>query len=194
MKWSAMFRRLIIPGDFWFVPPGLPFDHARNAAVQHFLSTPYEWLFSLDSDVCAPPDTILRLLSHGLPIVSGMYCRRSPPHSVPVMMKNGQWHTQFVPGQVVEVDVVGNGCLLVHRSVFEKVPPLAPGKPWYHWRVDLRGTGTVPDESCMSEDYSWNWHVRKYGHKIMVDTSVQCEHVGLAQAKLGVFEPMAPAA
>src|SRR5579885_3535544 len=93
MKWSAAFKRLIIPGDFFFVPSGMPFDHARNTAVHRFLNSPYEYLFSLDSDVCAPPDTILRLLSYDLPIVSGMYCRRSPPHAVPVMIKNGQWVT-----------------------------------------------------------------------------------------------------
>lgn len=194
MKWAASFKRLIIPGDFFFVPSGMPFDMARNTAVQRFLQSPYEYLFSLDSDVCCPPDTILRLLSYNLPIVSGMYCRRSPPHAVPVAIKNGSWLRDFTPGQLVEVDLVGNGCLLVHRSVFEKVPPLRPGKPWYDWRADLKGTGVVPEDSCLSEDFTHNWWIRQHGYKIYLDTGIQCPHVGLAEAGLGTFGPMNPAA
>ena len=193
MRWAAAFRRLIIPGDFFFVPSGMPFDHARNTAVQQFLNSPYEYLFSLDSDVCPPPDTILRLLAHNRPFISGMYCRRSPPKSVPVMIKNGSWVTNFVKGSLVEVDLVGAGCLLIHRSVFERVPPLRPGKPWYDWRVDLRGSGVVPEDSCLSEDFVHNWWLRKHGIQMWVDTGVTCKHVGLAESDLGTFEPLAPA-
>jgi hypothetical protein len=186
IHWAAGFKNLIIPGSFHFVS-GMPFDHARNACVQTLLGSPYEYLFFLDSDVIAPPDAILRLLSHNQPIMSGMYCRRSPPHSVPVMMKNHQWVTKFPMGSVVEVELVGAGCLLVHRSVFERVPAQRPGKPWFDWRVDLKGH--MPDPLCLSEDYTWNYHVRQHGYKILVDTSVRCRHVGMAEFDYGSVLP-----
>lgn len=140
-----------------------------------------------NSDVIPPPDCILRLLSHNLPIVSAMYCRRSPPHSVPVMMRNHQWITKFPMGSLVEVELVGAGALLVHRSVYEKVPPQRNGKNWFDWRVDMKGF--IPDNLCLSEDYTWNAHVRNHGYKIYCDTSIRCKHIGLAQADYGTFLP-----
>lgn len=169
---------------------GKPFDHARNTACQLALENGFEWLFFLDSDVLAPPDAILRLRNHRLPIVSGMYCRRSPPHAVPVMIKNGNWFTSFTPGEVVEVDLVGAGCLLIHRTVLEKFHPIDPArnKRWFDWRVDM--AGLVPPGEALSEDFSFNHFARKQGWKILVDTGVRCKHVGLAEADLGTFLPL----
>jgi hypothetical protein len=186
MHWAAGFKNLVIPGSFIF-RTGMPYDHCRNSCVQEFLMGPWEFLFFLDSDVIPPPDCILRLLSHNLPIISAMYCRRSPPHSVPVMMKNHQWITRFPMGSLVEAELVGAGALLVHRSVFEKVPPQRPGKPWFDWRVDMKGH--MADPLCLSEDYTWNHHIRQHGYKIYVDTSIRCKHVGLAEADYGTFLP-----
>ena len=188
-------RRLIVPGDI--LPPiaGMPFDHARNHAVQQFLASPFQFLFSIDSDMVVPPDTILRLLNRNLPIVSAMYCRRSPPHSVPVMIKNGEWVTKFIPGSLVEVDWVGAGALLIHRSVFEKMPPQRPGKPWFDWRVDLRGTGIVPDDTCLSEDFTFCKAAKlSLGVSTYVDTSIQCKHAGWAEYTFGNVQPLNHAA
>lgn len=190
-------RRLIIPGEI--LPPiaGMPFDHARNSAVQQFLASPFQYLFSIDSDLVVPHDTIIRLLNRRLPIVSGLYCRRSPPHSVPVMIKNGQWVTNYVPGSLVEVDWVGAGCLLVHRSVFEamlKNPP-RPGKIAFDWRVDLRGTGSVPEDTCLSEDFVFNQHAKRtLGVSTYVDTSVVCKHCGYAEFTHNNVQPLNHAA
>jgi hypothetical protein len=78
MAWAYGFKNLIIPGQFIGLS-GMPYDHSRNAAVMQFLSGPWEWLFSLDSDVIPPRDAILRLLAHNQPFISGLYNRRSPP-------------------------------------------------------------------------------------------------------------------
>lgn len=189
MAWAAGFRNLVLPGSFFFLS-GMPYDHARNAAVQQFLHSPYEWLFSLDSDVIPPPDTILRLLSHNQPVISGLYYRRSPPHGLPVMIRNGAWLTNYPPNTVQEVDLVGAGCLLVHRRVFEQVPAQRPGKPWYDWRVDLKGTGLGHDGECMSEDFTWCAHIKKHGYRVLVDTSIKCRHAGYGQAVQGGIVPL----
>lgn len=188
VAWALGFRNLIIPGAVR-VLAGMPYDMARNVACKEALDFGFQYCFFLDSDVIPPRDAILRLMARKLPFVSGMYCRRSPPAAVPVMLRNGQWLTNFVPGSMVEVDLVGAGCLLLHRSLLESLPPQRPqaGKAWFDWRVDCRGV--LPDAECLSEDFTLCTHARKHGHKVYVDTSIRCRHVGLAEADFGTFVP-----
>jgi hypothetical protein len=190
VAWALGLRNLHIPGRI--VPvAGMPYDHARNAAVQQFLQSDCSHLFFLDSDVIPPSDAILRLLARNVPVVSGMYCRRSPPHGIPVAIKNGTWLTNFRKGEVVEVDYVGAGCLLVRRDVFEALPPsdAARNKHWFDWRVDM--AGLVPQGEAVSEDFRFCQLVReKLNTKILLDTSIECRHCGFAQATLGNLLPL----
>lgn len=192
--WALNLRRLKIPGPDPVGISGRPFDHARNEGVMVMMNMGAEWLFFLDSDVMPPADAVHRLLSWGRPVISGMYCRRSPPHSVPVMMRGGQWVTDLPKdprNPLCEVELVGAGCLLIHRSIFERLTafPSRPGKPWFDWRVDL--AGHVPVGEALSEDYSFCLAVRKYlNTPIVVDTSVRCKHVGAAEADFGTFLPL----
>jgi hypothetical protein len=191
LAWSYGWRNLIIPGNLAPLPTtGMPFDHARNDATQHALNVGADWIFSLDSDVIPPHDALIRLIARGLPIISGTYHRRSPPEGVPVAQKNGQWFVHPPANKIAEVDVVGAGCLLVHRSVFEKLPYQRPkeGKKWFDWRVDKRGL--EPPGASMSEDFTFcNW-ARMHGYKIYLDLSVQCRHAGSAEATYGQLKPL----
>lgn len=191
MAWSMGFRNLIFPGEFLPVA-GMPFDMARNVACMKALEVGATHLFFLDSDVIVPRDGVMRLLARNVPVISGMYCRRSPPASVPVMMKPvGHWITQLPPAHqpVIEVDVVGAGCLLIHRDVLTNLPPQREGHHWFDWRVDLpqlAQQGFPP----LSEDFTFCMAVKeKLGIPILVDTSIACKHVGLAQSTYGKFEP-----
>lgn len=182
LAWSFGFRNLL-PANMPFLPlAGMPFDHARNAACMKALDMGAEYLFFLDSDVVPPRDAVVRLLKHRKPIVSGMYRRRSPPVSVPVMIKNGIWVTDFPPNQLLEVDVCGAGCLLIRRDVLEKLPPQRPqaGKHWFDWRVDCGGA--VPGGANLSEDFTFNVHAKQYGFPTFVDTSVRCRHIGYGES------------
>ncbi len=180
MSWSFGLRNLIVPGHILPVS-GMPYDMSRNMVCAKALESGFEYVFFLDSDVVPPRDAILRLMRHNLPIVSGVYHRRSPPHGVPVMMRPvGQWITHYPPNSLIEVDVVGAGCLLLHRSLLEAFAktPQRPGHPWFDWRVNMQGI--LPQGECLSEDFTLNTHARKLGYRTMVDTSVQCKHTGLA--------------
>ena len=200
MAWSLGLRNLILPPGSEIMPvAGMPFDMARNVICQQALRGGYEWAFHLDSDVVTPRDVIPRLQAHNKGIVSGVYHRRSPPHAIPVAIKNGTWYLDAKPNTGVhEVDVVGAGCLLIHRSVLERLPPQCPqlGKHWFWWRVDQQGLrdekGNLlyhPGE-CLSEDFSFCQHAKKtLNMSTYLDTSVQCRHIGLAQATYGNFVP-----
>lgn len=190
IAWAYGFRNLICPGPI--IPYcGAPFDDLRNRACQDTLNGGYEYLFCYDSDVIPPRDAILRLMSRNLPFVSGLYNRRSLPWSIPVAIKNGTWLTQFQPGSIVEVDLVGAGCLLIHRSVLENLPPQRPGHHWFDWRVCYQNEASWNKEQlpCLSEDFTLCEWFRRHGGRVFLDTSVQCKHVGLAESEYMSFKP-----
>lgn len=179
VAWSLGLKQLVTPGPVLPLT-GMPFDHARNEACQHAKQNGFHYIFFLDSDVVAPPDTILRLIARNEPFISGIYHRRSPPHGIPVMLKNGRWITKYPQNKVIEVDLVGAGCLLLRRDFLESIPPQRPGKPWFDWRVDMKEV--LPPDECLSEDFTLNLWARKHGWKVKVDTSIQCRHIGFGEA------------
>lgn len=189
LAWAFGLKNLHIPGEFVGVS-GMPYDMARNELCKRAIAGGFTHVFHFDSDVIAPPDTIHRLLSHNLPVVSGIYCRRSPPHSLPVMIRNGSWVTQFPSNSLIEVDWVGAGCLLISTDLLKSLPPQSLDKPWFSWDVDKKGTGLKPDGECLSEDFSFNNWCKKHGVKTMVDTGIVCRHVGYAEAGLGTLQPL----
>ncbi len=193
ISWAFGLRNLIIPNGGIIGTCGMPFDMARNSLVQQFLTTGASHLFFLDSDVIPPRDAILRLLSHRKPLISGLYCRRSPPATIPVMLRGGQWVTELPKegeDTVVEVDLVGAGCLLMSRELLANCPPQRPGHHWFDWKVNYRGLQAFPDNECLSEDFTFNVHVKKkMGIPTLVDTSIRCRHIGLAQATYMKLEP-----
>src|SRR5207249_1057322 len=140
---------------------GMPYDHARNAAAMMSLDGGFSWCGFLDSDIIPPRDAFVRLMAHNLPICSAVYSRRSPPAAIPVMLKNGQWITEYPANSLIEVDLVGAGCIVIHRSVLQALPPQRPGKHWFDWRVDMRGI--LPPGECLSEDFTFALHSRKNG-------------------------------
>ena len=175
VAWAFGLKQLQIPGQIVALA-GMPYDHARNVACMRTLECGADFCLFLDNDVIPPPDAITRLMAHDQPIISGMYSRRSPPHAVPVMLKNGTWITNFKKGSLIEVDLVGAGCLLLRRDFLQNFQPQRPGKHWFDWRVDLKGTGLV-DEECMSEDFTLCLAAKRQGYRVLVDTSVECKHV-----------------
>ena len=187
MNWALGFRRLILPGPDPQPISGMPYDHARNQAVAMFLNSPCRYLFFLDTDVVAPRDAVLRLMSHDLPIVSGVYYRRSPPIGVPVVQKPlGNWMHLTPHTGLVEADVVGAGCLLLRRDVLEKIPAQRQGKHWFDWRVDAIN---LPPGERLSEDFTFCMWAKKHGYKVMVDTGIQCSHQGFAESRAGFYGP-----
>lgn len=165
---------------------GLPWDVARTQAAYQCLNRGYNWLFFLDCDVCCPPNTITRLMSHRLPIVSGLYHQRFPTWTgiqaeyLPCMFRetmNAEGKpakvpiTDYVPGSLVEADLVPGGCLLINRSVFERM--LACGiKRFFEWTV----YADSPENTGRSEDFDFSAKARSLGIKCYVDTGVTCIH------------------
>ncbi len=83
---------------------------------------------------------------YGVPIQSGGYIIKSPPED-----------------SLVEVDAVGTGCMMIHRSVFEGMD-----KPYWEYRT-RRG----------SEDMDFCFRAQKAGFPIYVDLAVVAGHFKL---------------
>ena len=144
-----------------------PVDEMRNELVRQAITVGCSHLIMMDSDQIYDPKTIPRLLSHKLPIVGCMVCRRYPPFD-PIMLKGeiGSYKsiTEWEKDSLVEVDATGTGCLLFNMDVFRKMP-----EPWFAFRSS-KG-------SPVGEDIGFCSDLRNAGYKIFVDTSVPAGHL-----------------
>lgn len=188
--WAQGLRNLSLPSasNIIFLS-GMPYDHARNSACEKILEFNFTWLLFIDDDVVPPPDVYARLVAHGKDIISGLYFRRSEPTSMPVMLRKGSgptdrpaFITDFKPGDVIEADMVGAGCLLIHRRVIEKMKA-----NWFEWKVDQK---QLPEIERTSEDFTFCTSAKAMGFNIYVDTSISCQHVGFGKSELGTFTSM----
>lgn len=184
LAWSFGLRNLVLPPNSFILPQaGAPYDHGRNMICHMALEHGADYVFMLDSDVIPPHDVVPRLISRGVPIISGTYHRRSPPHGVPVAIRQGGWAVNYPPNSVIEVDLVGSGCLLLRRDLLESMPPIRPelGRRWFSWQVDQPQDPNKPGWN-LSEDFSMcRWIKEKMGVPILLDTSIQCKHIGNAE-------------
>lgn len=187
-RWAFSLRTLKVPPNSNIaVYAGMPYDHARNTACEAMLQQGYEWLFFLDDDVIMPDDGLLVLRGLNLPIASGVYYRRHEPvlPCALVARPDGarQWVPGVEPGTLMHVDLVGAGCLLIHRSVLEKMPA-----PWFEWWSDRKD---LPEPERLSEDFAFCYKARKMGLTIVLDGRVICMHAGLSAAQApGVMAPL----
>lgn len=172
-----------------------PADAARNEIIKKLEK---DWLFFMDSDQTFHPETLKRLISWDLPVVSGLYFK-SPGNPIPHAYKYAYQETQAGPVKdahfyanvidplmnyltkheailkanseavilpatkedLIEVDGVGGGCLLIHKRVLDAIEP-----PWFEYNV---GTN-------VGEDFYFCRKVQAAGFKIFLDPGVICGH------------------
>lgn len=124
-------------------------------------------IFFIDDDMLVPPNGLLRLLSHNVPIVGGLYFQRTPPH-LPVAYRHvegNQWVpvTEFCAG-LQEVDALGFGFMLVKREVFERMD-----RPWFEF------------SDRMGEDMYFCQQAKALGYPILVDADLKCRHLAMVE-------------
>lgn len=99
-------------------------DINRVNLTKCFMSGNAEWSFWIDDDTVPPPNAIASMLKLKRPFVSGLYFLDFKHTPVAYMRQRGGSYSPIInysKGTVMEVDAVGMGCALIHRSVFEKI-------------------------------------------------------------------------
>ena len=155
---------------FW----GYQVEQVRNLIAHWTIHNGFDYLFTVDSDISFPPDTIQRLLSHNKDIVSGVYIQRiQGQHTIEIMRRNDRggvahidWAT--IKGQgLVPIDGCGFGCVLVKREVFV-------GMEYPHFVYK----SAIDHKNTISEDVYFCMKARERGFTLWCDTDVICDHTG----------------
>jgi hypothetical protein len=166
---------------------------ARNDTARQFTHhTDSEWLFWIDTDMGFSPDTVDRLLEVADPEtapVVGALCfmnRELGPDGMGGMLTQPvptifQWWKEEVAGgfraqadyprdQLTQVAGTGSACLLIHRSVFERIEA-EYGPSWYS------PVQSSVDRSWLSEDLSFCMRCAALEIPIAVHTGVKTSHL-----------------
>jgi hypothetical protein len=183
---NAHFMRSVIEAsryeqncDVLSVMSGPNVSTGRNLLVRHFLDkSDADWLFMVDTDMVFKPDAISRLIESGEPIVSGVYLTGGD-HPTPCMYRRcadagpGQFMSiaKWEPGELISADVVGTGCVLVHRDVFVDIEKKIPNRAAQWFQEVQMG------DSLVGEDFVFFMRAEECGWKLLVDTRVYFGHV-----------------
>lgn len=161
---------------------------ARNKAAAQFLESEHPWLFWIDTDMGFEVDTVDRLIAsadaESRPVVGGLcFAQRElmldtmggfvtiPQPTIYDWRQADNGEAGFVPrmtyerNQLVRAAGTGSACVLIHRSVFERLP----AGEWYQplWN------GT----QILSEDLSFCVRLAQADIPLWIDTRVKTTHL-----------------
>ncbi|HEX4736660.1 MAG TPA: hypothetical protein VH331_03760 [Allosphingosinicella sp.] len=161
---------------------------SRNLLLKRAIEWQAHYLLWLDADHIFPAQSLIRLLSHRLPVVGCNYSRRREPAG-PVAVRVNEagerehvWTTEELArtGVVEEVVHVGLGLCLMDMAILHQVKEhVEKGVGWADWnpfdRKLLPGTTTR-----MGEDASFFEELREAGVKVYVDHALSwyVGHIG----------------
>ena len=163
----------------WVFCANFDVAEARNELVRRFLQTSCTHLLFLDADIIIQKDTITRLLQLQLPVVSAAYREKKGGlnlqayhHSEVPWRRDPQ--VEYREGEVVEAELVGLGCLLVERWVFERTE-----YPWFRFTLH---DDSLPDDERIGEDFTFAYTTcyKKLGIRPKVATGIKVGHLGRA--------------
>jgi len=164
-----------------------PVSYARNHAVNQFLRSEAEWLIMIDHDTVPPPHFlgIVPMMERNgkfiaelpyplMPGLNQVYPR--PFFSVGWFEASGRLRaaTDLPAGWSTGYDWLGAGALVVHRSVFEKVP-----RPYFKMASNEPGvreadTEGLPDSAA--EDLYFTRKAKLAGFKLWTHSEFVCDH------------------
>lgn len=169
-QWERWWKEGLIkpPGTSHLEQRGLSLTTNRTGLVIEALKSDAEYFFFLDDDIIGPNEMLTTLLSHRLPIACGLYMakKRKGERGLAAWMKRDGGYAPIAPEQgsrLIQIDVTGLGCALIHRSVFERV-----SQPWFVWEF-----------GGISEDFFFFEKVYKEMEiKPIIDLAMKCRHIG----------------
>lgn len=159
--------------------------HARNHVVKMFLETDAEWLLFFDYDMVFEPDFLERMAevadAQERRLVAGLYFNYLFGDKIHptwlIKNRNDELCTiaSIPPNALVEVDSVGMGGTLIHRSIFEKMAEAYKDDFWQWFGHDLVTEKGAPIR--LGEDTTFCMRARNLGVRIWGYSGVQMGHI-----------------
>jgi len=153
---------------------GYNVEQVRNLIADWVVKGPFDYLFAVDSDISFAPDTLVKMLNHGVDVVSGIYKQRfEDRHVIEIFEPNdigGYVHMPYEKIKdkgLVQVGAIGMGCALIKKKVMVDI-----GYPQFVYRTALDHRDTF------SEDLDFCQKATQKGFKIYADSSIICDHTG----------------
>ena len=157
----------------------------NNLVAKMMLNSKTTHLMFVDADVGFAPESIYKLIGHNKDVVGGIYPKKTFD---PDYVFNPSPDAKR-DGDLIEVDDIGTGFLLIKREVIQKMFDNFP-KLKYRNNINIDNDAepfmyalfdTLIDEETgtyLSEDYTFCERWRGLGGKIYADTSIQLSHTG----------------
>lgn len=202
MEWAMMFKHFNVGYPYvYFYNKNMPYDCAREQVTRACLEKDVEWIFHLDSDVCAPQNTIPTLIElakqNDKPVVSGLYwAKKREETPMPAAwiqtgedLEHGKVFYQSFDvkpyldkNALIACDVIGAGCMLVKADIFRKLEESDPKKPFFQWGVGRHDENTGKPLLQVSEDFYFCHRLKKELNIVPhLSTAVRCDHITLAE-------------
>lgn len=173
--------------------------HARNKLVAQFLATTHEYMLFLDDDVEFEAGAIMDMIDTKTQVIGAIYpyknyywqdianAARNGLSGVDMRLAGIRYTFTNTPENIqlpvgkfpLEVEGVGTGCLLIHRSVFQKmldhnVAKYEHNDQIFHRFFDV----SLCEGRLVSEDYWFCDKWRQLGGTVYVATWARCQHWG----------------
>jgi hypothetical protein len=151
---------------------------ARNQLLGRFHASTHSDLVFIDADIAWQPKDLLKLLGHDVPLVAGVYQRKS--------REKLDFTVKFPPqirqhSGLLEAERTGAGFMRIRRDCLERMISDYPelrlhntDKPDTYALFDT----TIVDGVFLGEDYSFCDRWRAIGGKVLVDPDIRLSHYG----------------
>jgi len=151
-------------------------DSSYHATARNFLAAVFngDWIFMTDTDHTFDPDIVCRMVglmnAFNVDVLTGVYRYKNFPH-LPTLY----WYNEGSKGfsviaeldptaPIQQVDCAGGGCLLVKKSVFQRIAVELKEQPF-----DILAP--------WSEDFSFFARCRKLGIKVYAAPQIESRHL-----------------
>lgn len=154
----------------------------RNEICSRFLQTDCDYGLLVDSDIGSGVlGFVQRALARDQVFSAAPYRKKEEAVS---------YNVNYLPGETIDDDgwlkvkEAGAGCMLIHRSVFEKLAtPERQYQPYPNTPVagplfDWWSSGIGDDGQYISEDYAFCRNARAAGFDVFLDTTARLSHLG----------------
>lgn len=160
-------EKISIIKDKWFENARERIVHSRNILREKVLNENYDYFLSLEQDIIPPKYIIEKLLKHNKKVIGGLYFKTgSFDELIPLIWLRNDEKTarraelkEVENNRLLNVITCGLGCLLIHRSVLEKVK--------FRYVKEKEAF----DDVWFCED------ARNNGFEVYCDTSIKCKHM-----------------